>query len=380
MQRRPATSGADDVNLEFSLRGLTVNTRRDLVENLCQQIHTTERWNMYFGPVAGLGGNTTGQVRDKLGEDVSDGDTYECIAEVTPDPHWLTTLMPLELVTVIGRGPDGCVRLPPDTYFLQGHAEMFSHLQYKNQKGCSLYRQALLKEMVSVSGAPSGASGADANKMMFVPFVLDPTVEDVDNCVWKMKGIFPDVYGENTEEYELRARREWHKYKCVCSHDNHAIEGLEVLEPRLYVSMQTILMRQIAKLRQALAAKDFVSAKEVIFDGGERLVESDALKYFRDTDVLRECRYNRDCADMNASGSFHALRWLERGLWEDIWQTADERLIFCFGSTCKDHVTFTNANASDTANTRSGTRSARRQRIEYESLYEVVQDVLPASR
>lgn len=375
MQRRLATSDADDVNLEFSLHGLTVNTRRDLVDNLCQRIHTTARRDIYFGPVDGLGGNTTGQVRDKLGDEVRDGDTYKCIADVTPDAYWLTTLMPRELVEVIGSQRDGRVRLPPETYFLQGHAEMFSHLKYKNQKGCSLYRQALLKEMVSVSGAAGVASGAIANKMIFVPFVLDPTVAEADNCIWKMKGILPDVYGENTEEYDVLARREWQKYKCVCSHDNHTVEGLELLEPRLYVSMHTVLMGQIAKLRHALAAKDFVKAKEVINDGGARLVECDALKYFKDADVLRACHYDQTTTDMNASGSFRALRWLERGLWEYIWQTADERIIFCFGSTCKDHVTFTSSHASDIPTMRSGTRPARRQRIEYESLYEVVCDV-----
>jgi hypothetical protein len=349
------------------------------VENLRQQIHTTNRRDIYFGRVAGLGGNTTGQVRDKLGDEVSDGDNYACIADVTPDPYWLTTLMPPELVTLMGRTGDGSVVLPSETYFLQGHGDMFSHLEYKNQKGCSLYRQALLKEMVSVSGAPRMSSDADANKLMFVPFVLDPTVEDVDNCIWKIKGIFPDVYGDNTEDYQELARREWHKYKCVCSHDNHAIEGLEVLEPRLYVSMQTILMCQIAKLRQALAAKDFVSAKATIFDGGERLVECDALQYFIDPNVLRACRYNHESTNINASGSFRALRWLERGLWEHVWHQADERLIFCFGSTCKDHVTFSNKDASATVSTRSGTRSARRQRIEHESLHEVVEDVRRSS-
>ena len=365
----PSATTTDDSHLRFSLCRPVANTRRGLLEDLRQTIHETDRANVYFGNVSNLGGNTIGQVRDRLGHEVSDGATYPCIGDVTPNAYWLKTLMPPDLAALLIREEDGTQTLPPNTYFLQGHADMFSHLKYKQEKGCSLYREELLKNMALVSGAPKMGKWVDTYKTMFVPFVMHPVVGETDTCFWTIEEIVPDVHDDYTdvETYTVHASEEWHKYKCICSHDNHSA-GLAILEPRLYVPMENVLMRRIARLRHALATKDFTAATDVITEGGQALLDCDALDDFNDDDLLRDCRNSG--GTITATHSFQALRRLEQGLWMHIWHTANERLIFCFGSTCKRDVTFTNKDAGDPGNTREP--ASQRRRFTYENLYQVV--------
>ena len=104
------------------------------------------------------------------------------------------------------------------------------------------------------------------------------------------------------------------------------------------------MMREVARLRHALASKSFSAVREAIEQGGTALLEHDALVDFcGEEQQLRDCRKN---SGGTIAHCFIALRLLEKGLWGYIWNNEEERLIVCFGSVCKHAVTFENCTGS----------------------------------
>lgn len=335
-------------HLKFRLLGLGTNTRDGLIENLKHVVRFRREpisVNRYFSgqEIGGLT-NTRQEVRVKLGDDVHDGHEYPCVAEVEYDRQALAVLMPVELRVRLGFDDAG-VLLPDRTHFLQGHHEMFHHLLYKGQTGCSLYRNHFLKTMVSKTTLPHTDKPMDKYKMMFVPFILDPHKDDIDRCVWMIDETYPDVYvGQDNTRWCSQGKREKTKYRCICSHDNKSPDGLKELHPRLYVPMEMPMMREVARLRHALASKSFSAVREAIEQGGTALLEHDALVDFcGEEQQLRDCRKN---SGGTIAHCFIALRFLEKGLWGYIWNNVEERLIVCFGSVCKHAVTFENCTGS----------------------------------